>query len=265
LLDLRSSYQEAEKISLAKDTEHDLIYLTRFISNITDKSFGEIERSLVERTAYCTHRQFRHLDKALAVRDIWLDEIEHISKEFNRSFSEYELSRNELEEMTDFSFENSLFIIPFGIYNAHRVFNEGIPFSYTELYICLSNLAVGLESFLRTISNDFQGKKTMKPLIDGIFQNEKWRKDFDTKYQELQQKYGDIHAILFIWDVLTDSTIDEFAKIFLISYKIRNYLFHTFTLQEELYNDLYSKIYTSICFALLYSWKFATMKGIIKR
>jgi hypothetical protein len=108
---------------LSKEVEKDLVNLYWFLSYATGQSFKDVQASLNQE-----QKQFRHLDKSLLVRDQTFEAFVYHIKQYNKLFQNSRLSSQELEQLLDFLFSNSLFIFPYAVYEIDENFNEGKPF-----------------------------------------------------------------------------------------------------------------------------------------
>ncbi len=118
LLELQCTFEQEEKVLLAKEIEKDLVNLVRLIFYVKGRSFEEIQVNLGGRIK----EQFRHLDKSLLVKDQVQDIFEYFAKSYNSLFSDFSLSNNDLEKLLNFLYSNSLFIFPYAIYDYSRNF-----------------------------------------------------------------------------------------------------------------------------------------------
>ena len=206
LLTLQSQYQDHEKIMLSKEIEKDLVNLFWFLSYASGQSFEDVQAGLNQK-----QKQFRHLDKSLLVRDQTSEVFNYHIKQYNKLFPSSRLSDQELEQLLDFLFSNSLFIFPYAVHEIDKNLNEGKPFPQTSLYVSLSNLSVGFESFLKIVGVTkltAQSKKLYHYIRD-LFHDER------TWWNQFQSKCGGDSTIERIYDTVTDPTLYPTAKIFL--------------------------------------------------
>jgi hypothetical protein len=133
------------------------------------------------------------------------------------------------------------------------------PFPQTSLYVSLSNLSVGFESFLKIVGETkltAQSKKLYDYIRD-LFHNER------TWWNQFQSKCGGDSTIERIYDTVTDPILYPTAKIFLTTYLIRNLVMHTYTTTYEFYEDVFSEVYLSLLYSMFYTWSSALKQSWI--
>ncbi len=151
LLKLQSSFEQEEKILLAKEIEKDFVNLVRFVFYVKGQGFEEIQETLGSRTDVFTKEQFRHLDRSLLVKDDVEKIFKYSIKSYNDLFPNFCLSSTDLEQLLNFFDTHSLFIIPYAIRDIQETFDHKKDFPRISLFASLSNLSVGFETFLRAI------------------------------------------------------------------------------------------------------------------
>lgn len=267
VLDLQTQYERDEHMKLAHELKNDTVFLARLVAGITDQSFDELEEEVGKRAPFSTKKQFRHLDKTLEVQDCAREDFERLMDEYNGRFPAFNVSPTDIDGLLKFVGEKGLFIIPYAIFDIHETFNNPRAFRRTSLYIGLSNLTAGLESYLREIAHTANKTstttietETLHPLIKTMFSE--WGQTFATEHEHRKQKYKD-DAISYLLDVYTDPSLDEIVRAFIIAYRVRNLVHHRYILENDLYYGLYGGLYTAICHALFYSWMYASQKSWI--
>ncbi len=268
LLNLHENYKRSEHLKLANELLVDIQYLITFIAFSTNLSFNDIEIEINQRDpSIWTKQKFRHLDEALEVYDYARETFERLMKDYNTKVdTSFNVSPNDIEKLLKFIEKQGIFIIPFAIYDIDKILNGSRPFYSTSLYIGLSNLTTGLESYLREIANRSNLRKdtelnTLHRLITNIFKDD-WGNRFNQEHSVRKNTLGN-DPFLYLTDVYTDPNLDEVIKAFLIAYRSRNFIAHNFTLEQDLYHTWYGIIYTAICNALFYSWIYATKNNWI--
>lgn len=260
LLDLHSNFQRQEKMQLVKEVEKDLFHLIRFIFFVTGQKFDQISQALKPLTDFGMQKQFRHLDKALLVQDEVRTVFQYILNEYNRLFPNAILSTRELDQFVSFFYSKPLFIFPYAVYEIQENLNNTKLFPRMSLYISLSNLSVGLETFLRTLVNG----KDLYNLIVNLYGRDPTQKSlWLAQFNIYIQNHGGAGTVARLYDVVTDPHLNEIARMFLVSYYARNLVMHEYTEDSEFFDQVFSKVYISICYGLFYSWHFALRQGMI--
>jgi hypothetical protein len=116
VLNLHTEYQRDERIKLADKLEQDILYLTRFIVDLTNQSFDEIEEKVGRQASVWTKKKFRHLDRALAVQDYARETFERLMSGYNRNFRNLNISLADIDRLLRFVEEKGVFIIPYAIF-----------------------------------------------------------------------------------------------------------------------------------------------------
>lgn len=260
LLELQYDFQSQEKTLLVKEVEKDLFHLVRFIFFVTGQKFDQIGHTLKPLTDFGMQRRFRHLDKSLLVQDETRDVLQYLLKEYNRLLPNSMLSTQELDQLVNFFFSKPLFIFPYAVYEIQENLNNTKLFPRTSLYIGLSNLSVGFETFLRTLVNG----NGLYDLIGNLYgrdpaQKSLWQNQFNTYIQN----HSGTGTVARLYDVVTDPHLNEIARMFLVSYYARNLVMHEYTEDSEFFDQVFSKIYNSSCYGLFYTWQFALRQGMV--
>jgi hypothetical protein len=260
LLELQSDFRRQEKMQLVKEVEKDLLHLVTFIFFLTGQKFDQIGRTLKPLTDFGMQQQFRHLDKFLLVQDEVQEVFQYLLKEYDRLFPNYSLSTQELDQLVNFFFSKPLFIFPYAVYEIQENLNDTRLFPRTSLYISLSNLAVGFESFLRTLVTG----DVLYNLIGNLYRGDPAQKNaWLDQFNAYVQNHGGAGTVARLYDVVTDPRLNEIARMFLASYYARNFVMHEYTEDSEFFDQVFSKVYTSICYGLFYVWHFALRQGLI--
>ena len=260
LLGLHTKYETKEKNKLADDLEEDIIFLARLISSLTGDSFFETEDKLGNNSPYWTKRKFRHFDKATEVYDRMEEELERMLPTYNELFPCNQLTLSQTKQLSKFIDQNSLFILPYAFFDLHKTVNDPKRFRNVSLYIGMSNLTTGLESFLRTLAITANEKfslnietGTLHPLIGTMFP---LGSDFQREQERFKTQNTD-DGIEYLVDVFTDSGVENIVKTFLLVHGARNLISHHYSSKKELYGRLYAHLYDAVINSLLYSWSYA--------
>jgi hypothetical protein len=259
LLELQSDFQSQEKIQLVNEVEKDLLHLVRFIFFVTGQKFDEIGHMLKPLTDFGMQRQFRHLDRSLLVQDETQEVFQYLLKEYNRLFPNSSLLTQELDQLVNFFFSKPLFIFPYAVYEIQENLNDTKLFPRTSLYISLSNLSVGFESFLRTLVNG----DVLYNLIGNLYGRDPAQKNlWLDQFNSYIQNHSGTGTVARLYDVVTDPHLNEIAIMFLAAYYARNFVMHEYTEDSEFFDEVFSKVYTSICYGVFYTWHYALRQGI---
>jgi hypothetical protein len=269
MLERRTDYGRDEKMKLTYALDNDLIYLGRFTMAVTNMTFEETADALVRNGgSFWAKENFRHLDKALEVYDHAKATFERLKDEFNKEFPNVAIATADIDSLMTFIEAGDQFIIPFTIFETDASINNPIAFQRTERFIGLKNLTTGLECLLRQIAirppKNPDLTSTLRPLIQSNFPE--WNGDFHRILNLKTQPTQPIEFIDNILDIYTDPTLDAAVhgpaiRRFLIAYWARNMSGHYYTLEDDLYSDLYGIAYKSVLYAMLYSWGHARSKG----
>jgi hypothetical protein len=260
LLELQSNFQRQEKMQLVKEVEKDLLHFVRFIFFVTGQRFDEISHTLKPLTDFGMQRQFRHLDKSLLVQDEMREVFQYLLKEYNHLFANSSLSAQELDQLVNFFFSKPLFIFPYAVYEIQENLNDTKLFPRTSLYISLSNLSVGFESFLRTLVNG----DVLYNLIRNLYGRDPAQKNlWLDQFNSYIQNHSGTGTVARLYDVVTDPHLNEIARMFLAAYYARNFVMHEYSEDSEFFDEVFSKVYTSICYGVFYTWHFALSQGMV--
>lgn len=267
LLDREKHYREKEKYLLAKEIRRDIFGLVSFIFFSDDKDFEQIQETLEQKGHYWSSKQLRHLDPSIVVADTAQDDLESLLTDYNKlyTFSKGVMSKDDIISLLKFLDENNILIVAHSIHFLVNLFNSGEPIWFTSMYMGLNGLLVGFETFLKEMISRKQVVSQIKTLYDCLslmFADDVWWKKFEAKKNRLKTKYNDDNYLI-LQDVAKDSVIDPFVKMFLMVYFSRNLAFHRYVYHAEFYDNLYSEIYRSVCFALIYTWSFSSKVGLI--
>ena len=270
VLNLRNKYQRDERAKLANELEKDVAFLASFIAGVTDQSLDEITEEVGKRSTFGIKQEFRHLDKAVQVLDYARDTFERLMGDYNKEFPGFNISITEIDELLKFIEAKGLFIIPYTMFDTDEALNNPRAFRRTSLYVGMKNLTTGLECLIREIAKKLphptRSMDTFGSLINTVFKEwcgELWKEGKKAKYRKPTKPSEFISNIT---DVYADSTLDQqihghTIRVFLTAYWARNLTAHHYTLEDDLYGDLYGRVYRSTCHAIFYTWTYATQKG----
>lgn len=257
LLSLERDYRDQEKYLLAGEVKKDITWLINMISYASDKTFDDIQGYLTDRVPRWDLQRLRHLSSSLLVNDMAKDDLKYLLKEYNDLFSGFSLDNKEVEDFVNYLEKNQISIIPFSIYYLVDVMNQSEPVWFTSLFMGLSGLLVGLESFLRKLYS----KSDLYNLLITVIKEE-WRTEFEENKKRLEMNHNKDN-ILIIFELVNDDKITNEVRIFLTTYFFRNLVFHRYMSEPEFYDKLYPPIYKSIGFTLLYIWSCSSKAGLV--
>ncbi|MFT3893074.1 MAG: hypothetical protein QM730_15705 [Anaerolineales bacterium] len=264
LLELKRNYRNQEKYLLADEIKKDATWLINMISYVGNVTFDEIQERLAGRVDRWTLKEFRHLDNSLLINDAAKDDLAFLLKEFNNLFPDLSLSDKDIEKMISFLNKNQITIIPFAIYYLVDIMNKSEPVWFMSMYMGLSGLLIGFESFLRELRDRKRNPKTTKRdlynFLFELYESESWWDEFQDTKTNLEKLHAKDNLVI-LSNLVQDEKISRSAWVFLVVYFARNLAFHRYTYEPSFYDNLYSPIYRSISFALLHTWSCSSKNG----
>lgn len=260
-LELHNTYQEDEKSKLANDLMADMQYATIFLANVSELHDKDIEKEIQNRNPTLV-KKFRYSDRTLEIRDYAKEAFGRLSLNYNNNFSDMEISSEAIDRLLTFMDEKGLFIAPYSIFDIDKTLNTDETFRANSLYVGLSGLLIGFESFLREIANKANNShnesikiENLDLLIRTMFS---WGKNFQSAHEKLSSLKE--NKFEYLERVHTSLDIDLVIRNFLIVRHARNKILHNYTLDQFLYQIWYSKIYLAICESFFYSWIYASQR-----
>jgi hypothetical protein len=272
LLNMLDQMRKSEHIKISEALTKDIRYLAELMHQASRVSEAEVAKKVEYYGGPFVGKRFRHLDKRTEILEDAKEWLDWACSDYNKEFSNMQVSYAELEKLLEFTLQEGLFLIPYTVSRTERGYNDPNAFIEPTIYGGIKNLATGVESLLRIIAlrkpNNTAPVGTLYEILQAVFERTwfgEWQRTTITHPMRPKPKTVEDFVVLF-YDICSDPALDKRPDLrtFALLYYARNLTSHYLATSEELYfGDLRGEVLRGVFDALLYSWAYARQQGWI--